>query len=78
MLAKQVGQAQFMQWDSTMLYHDVQEGTWMGMRVKTSSLNEELGHVDYIFSDKTGTLTMVSLRFAASASASLLRFRPAN
>ena len=52
-------QALFMQWDAEMRV--TMNGQELGTRVNTSSLNEELAQVHYIFSDKTGTLTENSM-----------------
>merc|ERR1712045_950656 len=49
-------QAQFMQWDINM-YTKLRGKTDKFCTVQNSNLNEELGQIDYVFSDKTGTLT---------------------
>ena len=50
-------QGRFMEWDQYMHYGKRR------MTVKTSNLNDELGLVQYIFSDKTGTLTQNQMDF---------------
>ncbi|KDO29142.1 hypothetical protein SPRG_05385 [Saprolegnia parasitica CBS 223.65] len=52
-------QAIFIQWDIHMYYAE----TDTPALVRTMSLNEELGQVSYIFSDKTGTLTCNMMEF---------------
>lgn len=49
-------QSFFINWDEQMYYPQRD----MCARAHTTTLNEELGQVQYIFTDKTGTLTQVS------------------
>ena len=58
-----VFQAMFINMDKEMFYKkdDKDEGTWALAR--TSNLNEELGQIKYVFSDKTGTLTQNIMLF---------------
>ena len=56
-------QGMFISWDIEM--YDTQQRT--PTKVQTSTLNEELGQVKFIFTDKTGTLTKNNMEFKAMA-----------
>ncbi|TRY90488.1 hypothetical protein DNTS_012102 [Danionella cerebrum] len=49
----------FIKWDNDFFDPEIKEGAL----VNTSDLNEELGQVEYVFTDKTGTLTQNNMEF---------------
>ncbi|KAJ8255095.1 hypothetical protein GJAV_G00200860 [Gymnothorax javanicus] len=49
----------FITWDKDFYDPEIKEGAL----VNTSDLNEELGQVEYVFTDKTGTLTQNNMEF---------------
>ncbi|XP_008579413.1 PREDICTED: probable phospholipid-transporting ATPase IK [Galeopterus variegatus] len=55
-----LGNSVFINWDLRM-YHEPQD---VPAEARSTSLSDQLGRVEYVFSDKTGTLTQNVLRFS--------------
>ena len=70
-----IGQALFIQWDNAMGYTDPDTGEYRRASVKSNSLNEELGHIDAICTDKTGTLTQNRMQLSKVTVDSQLYFQ---
>eukprot|EP01129_Flabellula_baltica_P012096 TRINITY_DN5407_c0_g1_i1.p1 TRINITY_DN5407_c0_g1~~TRINITY_DN5407_c0_g1_i1.p1 ORF type:complete len:1031 (-),score=195.89 TRINITY_DN5407_c0_g1_i1:231-3302(-) len=71
-----LGQAIFMHWDKAFIVEE-SFGPTNTINVNNSNLNDELGRVSFLFSDKTGTLTQNKMVFS-KASIGGVRYRDGN
>ena len=61
-----------MNWDEAMHYKDPSMGIDCCALARTSNINEELGQIKYVFSDKTGTLTRNVMEYKKCSVAGVL------
>ena len=62
----------FLEWDGEMAYPNWDKKDIKKLKVQNHNLHEELGGVDHLFCDKTGTLTQNELKFKQWACDGLL------
>ena len=60
-----LGQSRFMSRDKEMYYND--DGSETCFECRALNINEDLGQIKYVFSDKTGTLTQNKMEFYAAS-----------